>query len=232
MSEPVILPARLLIRVNARAGQVRVRCEDRADVAVLQGIRHAGEAKISGDEIAIRALASSVEILCPIGTNLNIGTIAGGVEIEGEAGDVRVNTATGRVRIQRAQRADLRTMSGRIEVAECGHCRLATKSGRVSISAAQSVEIASISGGIELGRVEGEARVKSVSGRVEIGASGRKDLEIYTISGSVRVRLPEGTRPDVRFRMVANRARNPFAPGDDCRVAVSTVSGKVELVAI
>lgn len=232
MSQSVTLPARPLIRVNARAGSVRIRCEARDDVVFEKGLRHADDARVAGDEIAVRALISSVEIRCPIGTNLNIGTISGGIEIQGSAGDVRVNTATGRVKLQRVHRADVRTMSGRIEVEECGDCRLATKSGRVSILAAGSVDIASISGTIELGRVEGEARIKSVSGRVDLGASGRKDVEVYTISGSVRVRLPKGTRPDLRLRTVASRPANIFTPGDDCRVAVSTVSGKVELVAI
>lgn len=230
MTQTATLPVRPLLRVNAKSGNVSVYCEERSDILVERGPRRAENPDVQATEITITSWSDSVQVRCPRGTNLNIGSLSGRVEVFGDAGDVRVGTASGSVTVERADRADLRSISGRIEVGECGDCRLSTKSGRVAVSSARRVEVATVSGRIALDRTEGTVKVKSVSGVVEVGATGRDDVEVQTLSGSVTVRLPEGTRPQLRVKSLG-KARNAFPTGEDCCVAVSTLSGKVELVA-
>jgi DUF4097 and DUF4098 domain-containing protein YvlB len=230
VTQPTSLPPRPLLRINAKSGNVAVSCEDRADIVVERASHGADPPDVSDTEITITAWSDSVVVRCPRATNLNIGSLSGRVDVFGDAGDVRIGTASGAITVERAARTDLRSISGRLDVGECGDCRLSTKSGRVMVSSAHRVEIATVSGRIALDRAAGTVKVKSVSGVVEVGATGRDDVEVQTLSGSVTVRLPEGTRPQLRVKSLG-KARNSFPAGDDCRVAVSTLSGKVELVA-
>jgi len=231
VTQPLALPARPLLRINVKAGDVIVRCEKRSDILVERGVHKTSDAALTDQDVTLKVRASTVEVRCPMGTNLNIGSIAGKVVVSGDAGDVRVATASGNISVERAKRVDLRSISGRLEVGGCGDCRLATKSGRVAIGSARSVDVATVSGRVALRRAAGAVKVKSVSGVVEVGGAGAEDIQVHTLSGSVTVRLPAGTRPELRLRSLTSRATNPFTAGEDCSVAVSTLSGKVELVA-
>lgn len=224
------IEARPLVRVETRGGRVSVRFEERSDILVeTHNPRRAAE--LNGSEVTFRA-SNRIELRLPSGTNLNVGTISGRVELHGRAGDVRIVTASGSIHVEAAERADVRSVSGGIRIDECGDCRLQSKSGRVEIGRARRAQVATVSGRIQLAHATGEVRVKTVSGRVEIGAAGQNDVSVQTISGSVLVRLPEGTRPHVRARNLVGRSANAFSEGDDCRIAVQTLSGKIELAAI
>ncbi|MGE5595175.1 MAG: DUF4097 family beta strand repeat-containing protein [Hyphomicrobiales bacterium] len=230
MSSGFSMPARPLIRLESKSGNISVVLEDRGDVLVESGIKNTSDAKVDADELILRNHSGNISVRCPAGTNLNIGTISGSVRAKGRAGDIRVGTASGNIEIDGAERADLRSISGKLSVAWCGTCRLATKSGRVEIGSTFDADLATVSGNIGLTHAEGRVRVKTVSGKVELGAAGRRDIEVHSLSGSVTVRLPPGTRPEIKTKSLGGRTRSEFAPGNDCRVAVSTLSGRIDLV--
>ena len=71
---------------------------------------------------------------------------------------------------------------------------------------------------------------QSASGRVSVTTSGAHDISIHTLSGTILVKLPWGVRPSARIRSMTGRPKNDFPAGEDCRIDLSTMSGKVEVV--
>jgi hypothetical protein len=65
---------------------------------------------------------------------------------------------------------------------------------------------------------------------VEIGTRRDGEVSVQTMSGSVRVAVPPGVRPNARLRSLAGRPRLACERGDDCRVEVQSLSGSIEVV--
>jgi Toastrack DUF4097 len=221
--------ARVQVRISAVSGGVTVTAEPRADVVVDRGgTAHAGIDHVV--EIRARRPSDSVEVRCPPGTDVIVGTRSGGVELRGRLGTVGVTSQSGSIRAAAVADADLRTVSGTVELAECdGRSRVSTTSGRITIGATGDVEISTVSGSVGVERVTGSAQVRSVSGKVAIGSSGRGDVHVRTVSGTITLRLPVGVRPDVRYAG-RGKVRSEFEPGGDLLVDVANVSGTVRLV--
>ncbi len=168
-------PTRL--NVATRSGRVRVEGREGAGLTVNGGnVEH-------DDDGTVRVTAgtggsNAVEIVCPAGSDVIVGTASGGVELAGRLGDVRVTTASGRIEIDDALRVDVRTASGKIHIGRChGECRVVTKSSRVRVGNVGSLDCSAVSGRIEVGGVD-DANVRTVSGRVEMGTTSEGRVEV------------------------------------------------------
>jgi DUF4097 and DUF4098 domain-containing protein YvlB len=219
---------RLRLLISNRSGRVTVVAEDRSDIVVGPGTR------IRGTEDDVLQIgpdrgSQAVDVRCPTGTDVMVGTTSGGVELRGRLGSVSVTSASGKVRVAVAEDADLRTQSGKIEVDECaGHCRASTKSAAVVVGSVNAAEISTISGAVRIGRVTGTVDVRTVSGKVVLFSNGSGPIGASTLSGSITIHLPPGVRPDVR----ASDARWVHCScegGNDVTIDVASMSGKVEI---
>jgi DUF4097 and DUF4098 domain-containing protein YvlB len=229
------------LRISNRSGRVLVVCEERTDILVERGVdspagvdsEAPGQYRMAGDHGG----SSTIELRCPAGTDLVIGTLSGRVEVKGRAGAVVISTASGSIDVERALAVDLRSLSGDIAIGSClGNCRLHTKSGKVHVAASGRAEVSTISGRVTLAHecddtpCSDELKVRTASGGVEVDAMGPHNMSINTLSGSVTVRLPQEVHPSAKIRSLSGRPRIAVDPGTDCEVAVSTMSGRVELV--
>src|SRR5438552_2591270 len=214
------------LTVTTSSGRVVITGEERLDIVVE------GKAKIDdGDDggVVVRASSSRLEVRCPAGTDVRVGTSSGGVELRGRLGDARVTTSSSSIRVEDVDALELRSSSGSIEVDTCvGYCRLQTASGSVSVDDAGEVDISTKSSSIRVGRAAG-GRVHSVSGSIAIGATGLDDLDVRSISGSVKVTVPDGIRPRFRLRTVSGRIRCDCEEGDDGSVSIATTSGSIQV---
>jgi len=229
---PVALPARL--RINSRSGKVTVVAEDRADILVERGATRQRDVEItSANDVTIKSSrggSEKIELRCPTGTDLVIGTLSGSVNVEGRAGAVMVSTASGNITVERVLAADLRSVSGSLSVDTCsGRCRLKSTSGGAVAGDTGSAEVSTISGKIELGRVGGPVKARTASGKVHVTAAGAHDVSVHSLSGAISIKLPAEVRPSTRIRTFSGRARNDFPEGHDCHIEISTMSGKVEV---
>jgi DUF4097 and DUF4098 domain-containing protein YvlB len=215
------VPVRPVVRVAVSSGTITVVGEDRADVEVDHGRAH-----VEPDgEVHVRARSSkAVTVRCPRGTDIVAGTSSGSIHLEGPLGNVRATASSGRITVEHATAADLRSSSGSLEVDACdGTVRAATTSGRVRVGRAGAVEARVVSGNVD---VTGDrVMVRGVSASVEAESTGG-DIEIATVSGRITVCVPRGARPAVRVRG-KRRPDIEVDEGDDLRVDVRTVSGRV-----
>jgi DUF4097 and DUF4098 domain-containing protein YvlB len=119
-------------------------------------------------------------------------------------------------------------MSGTITVGKCeGPCRIKTKSGSAHVGTADSVDIHIGSGRVRIDHVTGSVNVRAVSGSVTLESGGGGPIEVETMSGSVTIVLPPGCRPDVRAKSLSSRPKIECERGEDCSIAVRTLSGRI-----
>jgi len=220
---------RVRLRINSRSGRILVTAEERPDIIVEKG-----DARIvTGDDGQVVLEArGAVEVRCPEGIDILCGAISSRVEVRGRAGSVSVSTASGHIEVDEAFAADLRSISGSIEIKQCGEggCRMSSKSGRLTAARTMKAELSTVSGRVEVGEAAGPVRLKTVSGNIEARLSGAFDATASTISGGVILSYPGSVHPRTRFRTMSGRQRLDLPPGQDCEVSVSTLSGKLEVV--
>lgn len=233
LSIPVPGPAEL--HLTTRSGRVTVIAEGRDDVLIEAGAP--SRDRIEVDPTGRIALTSAnhgsagLEVRCPVGSDLAIGTLSGSVELRGQVGRARVTTMSGSIKVESAEELDVRTFSGTIEIARCsGRCLLRTKSGRAVCISARDARVSTVSGQIRLEETTGSVRAQSVSGTIEVGTQRDGDVAIQTISGAVKVEVPKGIRPMALLRSMSGRPRCDCEQGSDCRIAVQSISGRIEVV--
>lgn len=227
----ITFPSGSGLRVQSRSGKVLIIAEERTDVlAETDAVEYFGE----GDILTVRSSrggSKQITVRCPIDTDVDVGTQSGGVQLEGTFGSVRITTISGSIEVDRAADADLRTMSGKLTVGEChGRCRMNAISGNVTGGELESATASSVSGSIKLGRVNGDLRARTVSGSVDVAACGASPIAVKTVSGRVRIELPEGTAPDTHFK-TRGRVQCDLPRGRDCRIDAASLSGSIEVVA-
>jgi DUF4097 and DUF4098 domain-containing protein YvlB len=152
------------------------------------------------------------------------------VRAEGKLGAVSITTMSGDIEVEDAEELDARSMSGKLIVGRCrGRCRLNAVSGKIHGGDVDTAYISSVSGSVKLDRIVGDVRAKTVSGSIDLSALGDGVIAVKTISGKVRIALPEGTEPQTHFK-TRGSVRCDFNPGRDCRVEAVSLSGSIEVV--
>jgi DUF4097 and DUF4098 domain-containing protein YvlB len=227
-------PGHAELHLTTRSGRVTVIAEERGDVFAEEGASSRGPETDATGRISLSSAkggSASLLVRCPLGTDLAIGTISGNVELRGPLGQVGITTVSGSASVERAEELDVRTISGSITVGNCsGRCSLRTKSGQALCSSAHDARVSTISGQIRLDETSGSVRAQTVSGTVEVGTQRNGDVAVQTISGSVKIEVPEGVRPDARLISMTGRPRCDCPEGHDCRIAVRSMSGRIEVV--
>lgn len=234
-TSPLLLALRgASIEVHAVSGGVTVRAESRSDAAVVRGQERVAATWDEDGGLTLtagRGGSDSLELLVPEGTSITVGNVSGAIELSGRLGAARVTGVSGRVEIEHVEFADVRTTSGPVHVANCdGVCRVQTRSSKATIDRCGRLDAFTASGSVSVDRASGPVIVRSTSGRVEVGGEGREDIAVQTMSGSVKVRLPKGVRPAPFLSTVSGHSVCACEPGEDCRVAVDSMSGKIEVV--
>lgn len=226
------LPIAITLRLQSRSGKVHAIAEPRDDIEA-ETDELESFLDDNGRTLVVRSSrggSKPLVVRCPIDTDLVIGTHSGTVALEGRFGSVRVTTMSGSVSLTDAEEADVRTMSGSIEVGTVrGRVRLNAISGKVTAVEVDDATTSTVSGPIKLDKVLGDVRARSVSGSIDMHASGDAPIMVKTVSGRVRIVLPEGTEPATFFKTRGN-VRCDFARGVDCRIEAASLSGSIEVV--
>jgi len=214
------------LRITRRSGKVHVVAEPGSPVAVDGG----NVVQNDDGTVDVRATGGAVlEVRCPTGSDLTISTASGSVDVEGDAGSVKVTTKSGDLSIERATAVDARGASGRVDVGACtGDCHVVFVSSNVHIGEAGHATVATVSGNIDVGAAE-IAEVKTVSGNISVGGNRGGRVSARSISGSVKISLPQGARPATRLKAVSGHVRCDCEKGDEGEVRAATVSGAISV---
>jgi DUF4097 and DUF4098 domain-containing protein YvlB len=218
------------LHVSSRSGRVRIRATAGASLEVEGGkVEHHpdGVVRITGSKLG----SQKVEVRCPAGCDVIVGTESGAVETRGELRDVRVTTRSGKITIEHARDVDVRTSSGTVEVGECtGTCRVVTKSSNVRVDRADQLECSSASGRVDVGQVR-DAVVRTMSGRVWVATDAAGRVEVRTLSGTVEIEVPAGARPMTHLKSLSGHVHCDCEAGTDGELHVATTSGAIKVSA-
>ena len=180
---------------GARVHAVRTGHGDRGaadDNIIVTGGRQ-GDTTSAGDDVdlTLKASSASVEVRCPVDTDVVVGTASGSVTctaLGAAAGHDRERVDPGRVRRLRRTAHAFRPHRGRRVP---GSCRVMNTSGRVEVHRAGEVEVKAVSGIVEASG--DDVHVRTVSGKVRIDTN--VDASVETVSGKVEVWVPPGFHP-------------------------------------
>jgi DUF4097 and DUF4098 domain-containing protein YvlB len=215
------------ISITTRSGKVRVTGVATDEVSIIGGFGETNDEDVL--EIRREPDSDEIEVICPSGTDVTIGTTSGNVETHGVLGSVRILTVSGKIHVAGAARIEIRTKSGKVDVRACeGECKVVTTSSKVHIGTAGNCRVAAVSGVVLLEHVSG-AEVQTVSGKVLLGTSGAGDVSVKTVSGKVEIRVPSEIRPATHLKSVSGKVQCDCESGDDGTIAVKSLSGAIRL---
>lgn len=232
------------ITVRLSSGRVSVSEGPSDEVTVVVSGRLAERFVIeqNGPDIDIRMeqerrLSGShdIEVVTPRGSGLTAQTAAADIVCTGRLGDVRIVSASGHVRADGIETADLKTVSGNISVAHlAGRLRARTASGNVEVeSATDDVSVVTASGNVSVNDTTGDVSAKTASGRVDIDAFRGAMIGVKTVSGNVKVGIVPGRTVGLDLQSLTGAIRLPKEPtsgpagGPELRVKVKTVTGGI-----
>jgi DUF4097 and DUF4098 domain-containing protein YvlB len=234
------LPPNGRIRVLSASGGVTVIAEERDDVDVEPGqrgveLREGGHGRHrhhrgllghlrshehgEGERqhrpvLEVKSKSGSIEVRCPLGTDVSVGAISANVKLKGSFGSVKVSAVSGGVEIDTVTGdLDARAVSGNIAVKRCaGRCDVSSKSGRVRVE-----------------RVEGPTHASTISGAVEIGTAGSDEVELKMVSGGAKVTVLGEKQPRVHFNSLSGKMHCECKQGSDFDLKVRSISGSLEI---
>ena len=221
------IPSTHTLRVSVRSGSVMVTAEQRDDIVVEGGEIIVEE--IAGNSIVtVSGHSNSIEARVPEGTTVIIGTSSGSTRVEGRAGRTVVATRSGKVEVAIATEVDIRVRSGSVRVGDChGGCCINCRSGNVQVESAGTVDVTTASGRIAVGAAHGDVKVRAASGNIDVSLNGAHDVDIESIAGSVKIRVPVDLGVHLQAEHRSGRIENRAIDGDDITIRVKTVSGKI-----
>jgi DUF4097 and DUF4098 domain-containing protein YvlB len=215
------------LHISNRSGAVRVTAEVGATLDVKGG--NVERDPEGGLRIDGARPSKAIEVRCAAGTDLVIGTISGAVEVRGPAGAVKVATVSGNIDVERAARLDVRTKSGTVDVGACeGDCNVVVTSSTVKVGAAGRAKVSAVSGRIAVDQLD-DAKVQTVSGKVELGSRGGGQVLVQTVSGNVDVSVPTDSTPSTALKSMSGRIACDCATGSDGEIRVKSLSGAIRI---
>ncbi len=185
-----------------------------------------------------RIFSSDIVVRVPAGTDIEAKNASGDVSIDVDAGDVEVVTASGDIRARVvAGAARLKVASGDVGLDHVnGSLDVISASGEVRVVRVDGdLAIKSASGDASVATVGGSVSLSSASGDLKVGRLDGADVQIRTLSGDVVVGIPPRRRVELDMQSMSGDLRNRLPEGDGSppeatvRIQASSVSGDVTI---
>jgi hypothetical protein len=166
--------------------------------------------RIGKDVRGLHNVSISYVIEVPHDTEVNTTVASGSQTIRDVRGPVKVDSASGSIRVENVQRmTQLVTMSGSIDASHIG----------------DGIKASSASGSVTVADIKGDVRINSLSGSTQVLKPGGR-VEADSASGSVEVR---DAMRDVKARAASGTLEVRGNPGANSYWDLNTVSGTVAL---
>ena len=185
-----------------------------------------------------RIFSADIVVRVPAGADIEAKNASGDVSIDVDAGELGVATASGDIRVRAvAGAARLKVASGDISLDHvAGSLDVISASGDVRVVKVDGdVAIKSASGDASVATIGGNVSLSSASGDLKVGRFNGEDVRIRTLSGDVVVGIPPRRRIELDMQSMSGDLRNRLPEGDgsppeaNLHIKVSSVSGDVTI---
>jgi DUF4097 and DUF4098 domain-containing protein YvlB len=182
---------RLEIHRDSGASHIEVRCASGSDVSIGTA---SGSVECTGLLGSVRIATVSGRVSVDAAEKLDVRTRSGTVEVGDVSGECRVMTTSAKVHVRSAGYATVATVSGHVSCGEVDRAEVKTVSGKVALSTTGTGRVAAktISGRVDI-RVPPDrnpaTRLRSVSGKIdsECPPGNDGDVLVATVSGRIKV---------------------------------------------
>ncbi|GGK82299.1 DUF4097 family beta strand repeat-containing protein [Ornithinimicrobium pekingense] len=154
------------------------------DVPHLDTAGDGGGFRLGPITIGGAGVAVAVEVEVPSGTPDDLSTKFGDVRVEGTAGDARVRTGAGSVRVERCLRLECSTGAGDVRVGACTGGTATTGTGGVTVDSSE--------GALHARTGAGDVTVLASSGGAVSAVTGAGDVRLELLSGGCECRTGAG----------------------------------------
>ncbi len=185
-----------------------------------------------------RIWSSDVTITAPAGTEVQARCGSGDIHVDCAVADLDAAVASGDIRTRRVEGdATVKAASGDVILEHiAGRLEASTASGDVRVGSVDGdVTVNTASGDLSIDHVGGSVLLRTASGNLTIRSLGGQELSAKTLSGNLKVGIPPRRRIDVDLQSLSGKLRNRLPEGDgrppeaEIVVRVNTVSGDVTL---
>jgi DUF4097 and DUF4098 domain-containing protein YvlB len=153
-----------------------------------------------------------VTIKMPSGGEARVATASARLDCEPHLSRIDVKTASGEVEVESAAIATVKTASGDVGLGEVTKAlRAATASGDIFVRGESqgSLGCNTASGEVNIERCSGILDVNTVSGNVYVRRFTGSRANFKSMSGSIDLGIPEGTRIDLDVNTLSGKLRTP-----------------------
>lgn len=220
------------VEVSVVSGEIIITGWTRPEAKVYASIDRGWlDSQLNSHRIAIETRSdhghssgARIEIMVPIGSRVQAGSVSGSIRITGTDGEVDAGSVSGNVEVLgAADRISVHTVSGRVHAAKLrGRTRLSSTNATIEAEdAVGDLSAGSVSGRITLsGITSSHVSAETVSGSVtyigSVDPSG--SYEFSTHSGNVHLQIPDNAGAEVSLETFSGRISSSFPmtlqPGD------------------
>jgi DUF4097 and DUF4098 domain-containing protein YvlB len=174
-------------------------------------IEQKGDTIRIGKEVTnLRNISIAYTIQVPHDTEVSATVVSGTQTIRAVRGPVKVQAASGAIRVERIDRdTQLTTANGAVSATDVG----------------DNVQITTASGSVSVSGTKGDVRVHAISGVIQIARPGGR-VEADTANGAVEI---QGASNDVKARAASGRVFVQGNPAANSYWELKTASGNIQL---
>lgn len=232
------------IRIKSGRLDVKEGPEGEVTVEIDTDDPHLGVEQ-TGDRVYIASDAASgwlssrpakVLVFAPGGADISVETTSATVNCEGRMGDLDIKTATGDVTLERVESATVKTASGDVRAARVERdIKVACVTGDARVDRCGRGVFSTASGDVRIGTAAGSVIVSTVAGDLDIGLFLGRRASVKSMSGSVGIGAPAGTKLDLDATLLSGKLRLPAprpaegAAARQMRVKAKLVSGDLTI---
>lgn len=237
------------VDIRIAAGKIEIKGGADGEVAVELGGGGASDVSVAqqGSTISVVSNRKNVfidrnvyaTITVPSGSEVRAKVASADLYCDTEVSHISFNSASGDLRFGETVEVDAKTASGDLRgssvherlsfVSASGDLHLGDIHGRADVSTA--------SGDMHVDTVAAETNVSTMSGDIHINEFTGQQLSAKSMSGNVRLGIPEGTRVDLdansfsgKIKLPDRKPANPSqTPARTSRIAVKLVSGDLTI---
>jgi len=195
---------------------------------------------VAGQRWGLRDSSTRIRVGIPAGTTVRISCASAEIHAEVRLAEAFIDSASGDVSLSEVHDAKIKSASGDLAIVMAmGEVSLRTASGDVRIGdVAERLDVTTASGSVDVGLARGDVTSSAASGDLAIDRFEGSDLNLKSVSGSIRVGLPRGTKVALDARSLSGHIALPErvpsgGTRDDrrqVRAKLRTISGDIEII--
>jgi DUF4097 and DUF4098 domain-containing protein YvlB len=182
----VCLPDFLSVKILCMEGSVNIDTPWQGDITIECANDMELEC-VQCKNVSVSCEAGSVDI--GIATNVSIVTQDADINIGCVTGNLAIEAGTADIEIEESNYCTINTISGDISIGIAKTANIQSLAGSITIEECHNAAIENTSGDIEIGSMQGNLTIKSVSSEIEIGDLDTTNATISDVSGSINIDL-------------------------------------------